>query len=107
MLSGSAGGALPWAVVRHRTFDAKVSSIEVGDDQEKRRGRIRGEVGLHAPSPTTNIEPDKGRYQAQHERQAGQGCVISKIMWRALLNAIWRKSATASVVARLCFGVQI
>jgi hypothetical protein len=65
MFPGSACGALPWAVIGHRTFDAKVTPIEIGDDEEKRRGRIRGEVGLHAPSPTTNIEPDKGRYQAQ------------------------------------------
>src|ERR1051326_3769945 len=59
MFPGSAGGALPWAVIGHRAFDAKVTAVKVGDDQEKRRGRIRGEIGLHAPSPTTIIEPDK------------------------------------------------
>jgi hypothetical protein len=53
MLSGAAGGTLPWAVIGHRTLDAKVTPIEIGDDQEKRRGRIRVEFGLHAPSPTT------------------------------------------------------
>jgi hypothetical protein len=61
MLSGSAGGTFPRAVIGHRTFDAKMPPVEVGDDQEKRRGRIRVEFGLHAPSPTMIIEPDKGR----------------------------------------------
>jgi hypothetical protein len=76
MFPCSAGGALPWAVIGNRAFDAKVTAVKVSDDQEKRRGRIRGEIGLHAPSPTTNIEPDKGRYQAQYERQTGQGAAL-------------------------------
>ena len=38
MLPGAAGGALPWAVIGHRTFDAEVTPVEVGDDQEKRAG---------------------------------------------------------------------
>jgi hypothetical protein len=74
MLPGAAGGALPWAVIGHRTFDAKMPPIEIGDDEEKRLGRIWGEVGVHAPSPTMILEPDNVRYQAQNSGQAGQGC---------------------------------
>jgi hypothetical protein len=62
MLPGAAGGALPWAVIGHRAFDAKMPPVKVGDDQEKQRGWIRDETGLQAPSPTTVIEPDKGRW---------------------------------------------
>jgi hypothetical protein len=40
MFSGAAGGALPGAVIGHRPFDAKVPLVEIGDNEEKRRGRV-------------------------------------------------------------------
>jgi hypothetical protein len=43
VFSRAAGGAIPRTVIGHRTFDAKAVRPVVGDDEKKRRGRIRVE----------------------------------------------------------------
>ena len=40
IVAGMAGGAVPWPVVGHRTFDAKELPVMVGDDQEECGGRV-------------------------------------------------------------------
>jgi hypothetical protein len=40
IVTGMAGGILPWLVVGHWAFDAKEPLIIVGDDEKERRRRI-------------------------------------------------------------------
>jgi hypothetical protein len=51
-----AGDAVPWAVIGHRTFDAKAFRLRVGDDQEKRLGRF-GSNSVSMPPLLTRIFP--------------------------------------------------
>jgi hypothetical protein len=62
MLPSTAGSAFPRAVIGHRTFDAKVSSIKVGDDEEKRLGRIRVEFGVHAVISQSRLQRQALKY---------------------------------------------
>jgi hypothetical protein len=41
IVTGMAGGIVPWLIVGHWTFDGKEPLIMVGNDEEERRRRIR------------------------------------------------------------------
>ena len=83
-------GVLPRLVIGHRTFDAEVAAVVIGDDEVKRLGRFG--VG-HAPAIPLSFPMIKD--VIMRKAAAAGGVVTLKIKWRGFLKIIWRRQRHA------------